>query len=93
MAELSPCHIFSLHVHICEDLRFTPVVFDNFAGGGERGRGDSARTLVTWISQRFSCTSHRTSGDINLDLAQPSCDSSAQGARHFARLVASLGRP
>ena len=34
-----------------------------------RGWDDSARNLVTWISKRLS-TTHRTPGDINLELAQ-----------------------
>ena len=51
----------------CHQLgnRFTSVVFD----GDARGWGDSARSLVTWISQRLSTTSHRTPSDINLELA------------------------
>ena len=46
-----------------DGVRFTPVVVDGHASGWR----DSARTL---ISQRLSATSHRTRGDINLDLAQ-----------------------
>ena len=48
-------------------LRFTPVGFEGHAG---RWWEDSARNLVTWISERSSTTAHRTVGDTKLEMAQ-----------------------
>ena len=52
--------------------------------GNRCHQSDSARNLVTWISQRLSTTSLRTASDINLELAQRI---SVSLHRDFARAV------
>ena len=73
--------------------RFTPVILGGHAGGW----GDSARTVVTWTFQRHSSTSHRTSNDINLDLAKHISSSlhrdSTRATLRRVRLVSSRDSP